>query len=163
MSASRTFTVDVRQGDVQILHDPGVLVVVGDLELDRERAVRALVVLADEAVGLQPARERGLGAGDARLLLDQVIEVEPVELLDRLRVDRSGGDERALGDLRPMRIQVHPHADLELVDAQPLTGLATLAARLDDMVTGSPRQSCRSRRRTRWTRLRPFDLTATIW
>ena len=51
----------VGQGDVEVLHHPGVLVVVGDLELDRQGAVRPALVLTDEAVGLQPAGKCRLG------------------------------------------------------------------------------------------------------
>ena len=46
--------VDVRQSDVEVLHHPGVFIVVGDLKLDSQGAVRAGFVLADEAVGLEP-------------------------------------------------------------------------------------------------------------
>ena len=110
VSASRTLRWTSGQRDVEVLLDPRALVVVGDLELDRQRAVRAVVVLADEAVGLQPAGERRLGDLDG---------------VDRRHASSpngadAGGDERALGDLRAVRVQVHPHADLELVDAQPL-------------------------------------------
>src|SRR2546421_8433420 len=53
--------VDIGEDDIEVLNDPVVFVVVRDLELDRERAVRSRLVLADETVRLKPAGERGFG------------------------------------------------------------------------------------------------------
>ena len=109
----------VGERDVEVARHPVELVVVGDLELDRQRAVGAVLVLADEAVGLQPAGERGLGDGDAIVVVGS----------PRLVVEaatRTGGDQRAARNLRAVRVQVHAHAELELVDAQPVAASASL-------------------------------------
>ena len=97
-----------------------------------------MVVLADEPVGLQPAGERGLGdrnwigGGRSTVVVGQAAR----------------RDERTLGDLRPMRMQVHPHPHLELVDPQPLRLRPPLAHRLDDVI-GGRLDEAPLRRRTR--------------
>ena len=67
-------------------------------------------VLADEAVSLQPTGERSLGDRDR-------IGGRPRRVVELLHVIEAAGErEGTLTDLRAMRVQVHPHAHLELVD-----------------------------------------------
>ena len=118
------------QGDVQVLHDPVVLVVASHLELDGQRAVCAGLVLTDEAIGLEPAGQCGLC--DRR---DVDSCFRPPKTSHILRAQRRPcGHERRRGGLRPMGVQVHAHAHCKLVEPQPLWRRAAFADRLDDVV-----------------------------
>src|SRR5207249_7946959 len=103
--------VYLRQRDFEIVRNPEVLVLVGDLELDRQRTVRSGLVLTDEAVCLKPAGESGLSTLDNRFLrrLGQAV-------WERGAADR---DERTISHLCPMGMEMHPHARAELVNAEP--------------------------------------------
>src|SRR5439155_666658 len=79
-------------------------------------------------VGLEPARESGLGTVD-----NSRFGNFEGRLGERAC---AGRDESGLGDLRTMRMKVHPHPLLELIDAQPRRRGTSLADRLDDMVSG---------------------------
>ena len=133
-----------------------ILVVGRGLELDRERAVRAVVVLADEAVSLKPAGKSGLGDRDTLLV--------ETPRTDRPRTCCEPPDrhERALGDLGPVGMEMHPHARLELVDPKPGRRGARALDGLDEMIGRWPRSTGRCGACTRKTGLRPLYFTATI-
>ena len=121
----------IGQRDIEVLHHPGVLVVARDLELDGQRSIRPVLVLPDEAIGLQPAGECSLGAIDAGGL------VESFEMIGSLEVSQGRttcSHQCAVSDLCSVRMQMHPHAGLELIDAEPLRLGAPLRDSLDDVV-----------------------------
>src|SRR5665811_1644025 len=80
----------VGQRDVEVLHHPGVLVVVGDLELDGQRSIRPASVLPYEAIRLQPTGERCLGAIDAGRLIEGCLLYTSDAADDLTRVDLGG-------------------------------------------------------------------------
>src|SRR5205809_4521490 len=84
-----------------------------------------MVVLPDESVRLEPACERSLGS------LEDLVAGCLRQLVEGSAPD---GDECALLDFRPVRVQVHPHTRLKLIDTQPRRSRAPLLDRLDEVI-----------------------------
>src|SRR4051794_14747313 len=79
---------------LEMTHHPGVFVLGHGEKLEGERAVRPMVVLPDEAVGLQPSGEGRLGQlALADLTLTGVDASMPLELVTWPEI--AGRDERA--------------------------------------------------------------------
>ncbi len=116
----------VRQCDLEVVRYPAVLFFSRDLELDRQRPVCPVLVLTNESVCLEPAGKSSLG--HAHDLFLTRLRQGVFELMS------SGGDERALSDPCPVRVQVHSHPWRELIDTQPNGFRASLVNRLDDVI-----------------------------
>ena len=112
----------VREHDIEVVGDPCVLIIVRGHELDRQRAVGA-VVLPDESVGLEPAGKSRLGH-QPRVGLGRFIE----------KIARTCHRERALGHSCHVWVEVQTHPRLELVDAQPRGRGASLRNGLHDVI-----------------------------
>ena len=89
-----------------------------------------VLVLADEAVRLQPPGERRLGDRDAR----RPRRAHVVASESSGTPPPPTGTSAGCGDPRPVRVQVHAHARLELIDAQPRRLRSARADGLDHMV-----------------------------
>src|SRR2546428_5006279 len=108
----------IREGRVEVRKDPPALFQVRGLELDRERLIRAVVVLAHEAVALQPPREGSLRDIDVSFRQPQCRELRSVVRDTGTNGDRGADDD--LGDLErgcglaghgggTLRLQAHTH------------------------------------------------------
>ena len=125
--------MDVGEHDLQVPLHPVVLLLGHGLELDGERGVGPGRVLADEAVGLQPTGEGGLGRlPGGRLGADQ--GRRPATDLGLPDGGGEGADQVVGGPA--VRVQVQAHARPELVDPQPGTHAPPLGHGVHQVVGG---------------------------
>src|SRR5262245_26120507 len=100
--------VDVRERDAGVRVDPSEFVLVGDLELERQRAIRSVLVLPNETVSLEPTGQCRFGCR------------KPVLAVDDIELSRKAGgaacqSQNWFSDFRAMRMEMQTHPKLQLI------------------------------------------------